>query len=86
MWLPQTLGRTTLRSSKLSVINTVFENISGCSRCGTAKMSQGIGFENILNSAEQLLWDADRFKQRAAAEVLTGITRGMPALALNNLD
>jgi hypothetical protein len=49
-------------------------------------MSQGIGFENILNSAEQLLWDADRFKQRAAAEVLTGITRGMPALALNNLD
>ncbi len=49
-------------------------------------MSQGIGFENILNSAEQLLWDADRFKQRAAAEVLAGITRGMPALALNSLD
>jgi len=43
-------------------------------------MSQGESFENILNSAEQLLWDADRFKQRAAAEVLAGITRGMPAL------
>jgi hypothetical protein len=43
-------------------------------------MSQGEGFENILNSAEQLLWDVDRFKQRAAAEVLAGITRGMLAL------
>lgn len=39
-------------------------------------MSQGVGFENILKAAEQLLWDADRFKQRAGAEVLAGITRG----------
>jgi hypothetical protein len=49
-------------------------------------MSQGAGFENILNAAEQLLWDADRFKQRAAAEVLAGITRGIPALALITRD
>ncbi|KAI0296143.1 hypothetical protein BC826DRAFT_1005479 [Russula brevipes] len=41
-----------------------------------AKMFQGVGFESILNSAEQLLWDTDRFKQRAGAEVLAGITRG----------
>jgi hypothetical protein len=40
-------------------------------------MSQGVGFENVLGSAEELLWDADRFKQRAAAEVLAGITRGV---------
>jgi proteasome activator subunit 4 len=41
-----------------------------------AKMSQGAGFENILNSAVQLLWDTDRFKQRAGAEMLAGVTRG----------
>ncbi|KAH9964279.1 hypothetical protein BC827DRAFT_1190239 [Russula dissimulans] len=41
-----------------------------------AKMSQGAGLENILNSAEKLLWDADRFKQRAGAEVVAGVTRG----------
>ena len=36
----------------------------------------------MLNPAEQLLWDADRFKQRAGAEMLAGITRGMATLAL----
>lgn len=41
-----------------------------------AKMSQGVGFENILNATELLLWDTDRFKQRAGAEMLAGITRG----------
>ncbi|KAI0275116.1 hypothetical protein BC834DRAFT_851157 [Gloeopeniophorella convolvens] len=41
-----------------------------------AKTSQGAGFENILNAAEPLLWDSDRFKQRAAAEVLAGVARG----------
>ncbi|KAI9462941.1 hypothetical protein F5148DRAFT_1212253 [Russula earlei] len=41
-----------------------------------AKMSQGAGFENILIYAEKLLWDVDRFKQRAGAEVLAGVTRG----------
>jgi proteasome activator subunit 4 len=46
-------------------------------------MSQGAGFENILSSTEQLLWDTDRFKQRAGAEVLAGITRGIATLALN---
>ena len=45
-------------------------------------MSQGVGFENILNSAEQLLWDTDRFKQRAGAEILAGVTRGIVTLAL----
>ena len=45
-------------------------------------MSQGAGFENILNSAEQLLWDTDRFKQRAGAEMLAGVTRGIVTLAL----
>ena len=45
-------------------------------------MSQGVGFENILNSVEELLWDADRFKQRAGAEVLAGITRGMTTVTL----
>jgi proteasome activator subunit 4 len=45
-------------------------------------MSQGAGFENILNSAEQLLWDTDRFKQRAGAELLAGVTRGIATLAL----
>jgi proteasome activator subunit 4 len=45
-------------------------------------MSQGAGFENILNSAEQLLWDTDRFKQRAGAEMLAGVTRGIATLAL----
>jgi proteasome activator subunit 4 len=43
-------------------------------------MSQGERFENILRAAEPLLWDADRFKQRAGAEVLAGITRGMSGL------
>ena len=42
-----------------------------------AKMSQGVGFENILNVTELLLWDTDRFKQRAGAEMLAGITRGV---------
>jgi proteasome activator subunit 4 len=41
-----------------------------------AKMSQGVGFENILNATELLVWDTDRFKQRAGAEMLAGITRG----------
>ncbi|KAH9081608.1 hypothetical protein EDB83DRAFT_2512470 [Lactarius deliciosus] len=41
-----------------------------------AKMSQGVGFENILNATELLLWDTDRFKQRAGAEMLAGLTRG----------
>jgi len=45
-------------------------------------MSQGVGFENILISAEQLLWDTDRFKQRAGAEMLAGVTRGIAILAL----
>ena len=45
-------------------------------------MTQGAGFENILNSAEQLLWDTDRFKQRAGAEMLAGVTRGIATLAL----
>ncbi|SRR6266478_1191917 len=49
-------------------------------------MSQGAGFENILNSAEQLLWDTDRFKQRAGAEMLAGVTRGIPILALIKLE
>jgi len=44
-------------------------------------MSQGAGFETLLNSAEKLLWDADRFKQRAGAEVVAGVTRGMLSLA-----
>jgi proteasome activator subunit 4 len=79
-----------LRTDNVAFIKTIgnnfaFQNTSVCSRYGTAKMSQGVGFENILNSAEELLWDADRFKQRAAAEVLAGITRGMPACALNDL-
>jgi hypothetical protein len=71
-----------LRSSKLSVFSFAFEYSSGRSRWTTAKMSQGVGFENIINSAEQLLWDTDRFKQRAGAEVLAGITRGMVTLTL----
>ncbi|KAF8274047.1 hypothetical protein EI94DRAFT_1714621 [Lactarius quietus] len=41
-----------------------------------AKMSQGVGFEKILNATELLLWDTDRFKQRAGAEMLAGTTRG----------
>jgi hypothetical protein len=45
-------------------------------------MSQGIGFEKVLKAIEQLLWDVDRFKQRAGAEVLAGLTRGMSGLAL----
>ena len=45
-------------------------------------MSQGVGFENILNSVEEPLWDADRFKQRAGAEMLAGITRGMTTVTL----
>jgi hypothetical protein len=45
-------------------------------------MSQGAGLENILNSAEQLLWDTDRFKQRAGAEMLAGVTRGIVTLVL----
>lgn len=45
-------------------------------------MTQGAGFENILNTAEQLLWDTDRFKQRAGAEMLAGVTRGIATLAL----
>jgi proteasome activator subunit 4 len=49
-------------------------------------MSQGAGFEKILNSAEQLLWDTDRFKQRAGAEMLAGITRGIVTLALIKFD
>ena len=49
-------------------------------------MSQGAGFENILNSAEQLLWDTDRFKQRAGAEMLAGVTRGIATLALIKLS
>jgi len=49
-------------------------------------MSQGAGFENILNTTELLLWDTDRFKQRAGAEVLAGITRGMLILALNSVE
>ena len=49
-------------------------------------MSQGAGFENILNTTDLLLWDTDRFKQRAGAEMLAGITRGMLILALNNVE
>jgi proteasome activator subunit 4 len=80
-----------LRTDNVAFIKTIgnnpaFQNTSVCSRCGTAKISQGVGFENILNSVEELLWDADRYKQRAAAEVLAGITRGMPACALNNME
>jgi proteasome activator subunit 4 len=71
-----------LRSSKLLVFGFAFECALGRSRLSTAKMSQGVGFENILNSVEPLLWDADRFKQRAGAEMLAGITRGMTTVAL----
>ena len=52
----------------------------------TAKMSQGVGFENILNATELLLWDTDRFKQRAGAEILAGITRGVLILYLNDVE
>ena len=52
----------------------------------TAKMSQGVGFEKILNATELLLWDTDRFKQRAGAEMLAGITRGRLITALNNVE
>ena len=71
-----------LRSSKLLVFGFAFECALGRSRLSAAKMSQGVGFENILNSVEPLLWDADRFKQRAGAEMLAGITRGMTTVAL----
>lgn len=71
-----------LRSSKLLVFVFAFKQSSGCSSWSIAKMFQGSGFENILNSAEQLLWDTDRFKQRAGAEMLAGVTRGMATLAL----
>ena len=49
-------------------------------------MSQGVGFENILNATELLLWDTDRFKQRAGAEILAGITRGVLILYLNDVE
>ncbi len=49
-------------------------------------MSQGVGFEKILNATELLLWDTDRFKQRAGAEMLAGITRGRLITALNNVE
>jgi proteasome activator subunit 4 len=75
-----------LRSSKLSVFSFAFEYSSGRSRRTIAKMSQGVGFENMLNSAEQLLWDADRFKQRAGAEMLAGITRGIATFALIKVE
>lgn len=32
--------------------------------------------QQILSSAEPLLFDTDRYKQRAAAEVLAGVLRG----------
>ncbi|KAI0322307.1 hypothetical protein OF83DRAFT_1161297 [Amylostereum chailletii] len=41
-----------------------------------AKILQGSGIENILAFLEPLLTDQDRFKQRAAAEVLAGLSRG----------
>jgi proteasome activator subunit 4 len=71
-----------LRSSKLLVFVSPLNGLADAQVGGIAKMSQGSGFENILNSAEQLLWDTDRFKQRAGAEVLAGITRGIATLPL----
>ena len=41
-----------------------------------AELFQGAGLEKILQVTEPLLWDADRFKQRAAAETIAGLVRG----------
>jgi proteasome activator subunit 4 len=67
LWGQESSRNTT--SPELRADNVVFIK-------SIAKMSQGVGFENILNTTELLLWDTDRFKQRAGAEMLAGITRG----------
>jgi proteasome activator subunit 4 len=41
-----------------------------------AKLIQGEHLDQILGEVECLLSDSDRFKQRAAAEFLAGISRG----------
>ncbi|THH18097.1 hypothetical protein EW146_g2829 [Bondarzewia mesenterica] len=41
-----------------------------------AKMFQGAEFDKILSVIEPLLWEVDRFKQRAGVEVLMGLSRG----------
>lgn len=38
--------------------------------------SDGMHLENLLSVTEPLMWNADKFKQRAAAEVLGGLYRG----------
>ena len=45
-----------------------------------AKMYQGTELDQMLTSVELLIWDDDRFKQRAGAEVLAGLVHGMPVL------
>ena len=49
----------------------------------SAKTFEDRHLDTILNSIDPLLTDADRFKQRAGAEVLVGLLRGMgPVYAL----
>ena len=45
-----------------------------------AKMYQGTELDQMLTGAESLIWDDDRFKQRAGAEVLAGLLHGMLVL------
>ncbi|KAA1468528.1 hypothetical protein DENSPDRAFT_833844 [Dentipellis sp. KUC8613] len=64
----QESGKTTntpeLRSANVTFIKAI------------AKIYQGAEVERILSETDPLLWDADRFKQRAGAEVIAGLTRG----------
>lgn len=42
-----------------------------------AKLFNGEDLHQILSVVEPLVTDADKFKQAAAAEILTGLLRGM---------
>ncbi|ETW87560.1 hypothetical protein HETIRDRAFT_469691 [Heterobasidion irregulare TC 32-1] len=53
-----------LRADNVSFIKTI------------AKTFQGDGLDKILSTIDPLLWETDRFKQRAGAEVLSGLLRG----------
>jgi proteasome activator subunit 4 len=48
-----------------------------------AKLFDGEDLHQILSALEPLVTDADKFKQAAAAEILTGLLRGMSGIPFN---
>lgn len=63
---------TFLKTLSKNSYNRAMHRLTGA----TAKMFWGENIDEVLVVLDPLLWDSDRFRQRAAAEILAGILRG----------